>query len=81
MKISEFTAFSESKTKAARASFEFDTSFTNTNFVFRSLCEKSAPKSPSGTLFSSFTLAVFSLIQPTVNIFLTTFRNAVWETH
>ena len=64
MKISEFTAFSESKTKAARASFEFDTSFTNTNFVF-----------------SSFMLAVFSLIQPTVNIFLTTFRNAVWETH
>lgn len=50
MKISEFTAFSESKTKAARASFEFDTSFTNTNSVFRSLCEKSAPKSPSGTL-------------------------------
>ncbi|WP_417413593.1 hypothetical protein, partial [Hominenteromicrobium sp.] len=50
MKISEFAAFSESKTKAVRASFEFDTSFTNTNFMFRSLCEKSAPKSPSGTL-------------------------------
>jgi len=81
MKISEFTAFSESKTKAARASFEFDTSFTNTNFVFRSLCEKKRAQITFGYAFSSFTLAVFSLIQPTVNIFPTTFRNAVWETH
>lgn len=81
MKISEFTAFSESKTKAAWASFEFDTSFTNTNFVFRSLCEKKRAQITFGYAFSSFTLAVFSLIQPTVNIFLTAFRDAVWETH